>query len=154
MEASTQTRIITRRNPLFIKSEFSRKSLKEGKQVLRACQVAILYSSSQNSLCLTASSRDCRFMAVAILYSSSQNSLGILTMCRRSILQRSVAILYSSSQNSLGHESWKLPKAVSSFCRNPLFIKSEFSRPTGLKPRGIWEKPSRNPLFIKSEFSL
>jgi len=39
------------------------------------------------------------------------------------------------------------------WCRNPLFIKSEFSRrDTELgEPTSIW---SRNPLFIKSEFSL
>ena len=85
-----------------------------------------------------------------------------------------VAILYSSSQNSLCRREVR-KKCVGS-CRNPLFIKSEFSLAWGtlyddyLRPsqsfihqvrilsyssEAFIERDccSRNPLFIKSEFS-
>jgi len=38
------------RNPLFIKSEFSQSNDRHKNTLWRSCQVAILYSSSQNSL--------------------------------------------------------------------------------------------------------
>ena len=63
--------------------------------------VAILYSSSQNSLCEGACRLSLGGEVVAILYSSSQNSLDIFDEEIRRIYSAFVAILYSSSQNSL-----------------------------------------------------
>ena len=63
-----------------------------------------------------------------------------------------VAILYSSSQNSLGPVWLYLKIAHALHGRNPLFIKSEFSRGIlNLSKTSFWQ--GRNPLFIKSEFS-
>ena len=112
----------------------------------RRRQVAILYSSSQNSLwsCLQLLYW---WGLVAILYSSSQNSLGSCSFFMNCRIM--VAILYSSSQNSLLNVSPPFFHALVS--RNPLFIKSEFSR--GSKASLFWGGDRRNPLFIKSEFS-
>ena len=139
------------RNPLFIKSEFS-PDAPTHYFMGQIEQVAILYSSSQNSLAELADEFGVRVanVEVAILYSSSQNSLGARKGPPRR--KRRVAILYSSSQNSLGVEGSTRSGHI---CRrNPLFIKSEFSPWTN--PGGIREKlkACRNPLFIKSEFSL
>jgi len=66
--------------------------------------------------------------AVAILYSSSQNSLlGLHQRCLWVFQPFEVAILYSSSQNSLKVRRFRR-NSVGRYCRNPLFIKSEFSR--------------------------
>ena len=120
---------------------------------------------------------------VAILYSSSQNSLLWTAEVSNGAVSNDycVAILYSSSQNSL-HKRAEIKKfSRSSASRNPLFIKSEFSQSEktraetcqgkrkvailysssqnslGICPRGVsaprGRPPSRNPLFIKSEFS-
>jgi len=65
-----------------------------------------------------------------------------------------VAILYSSSQNSLRKminnkcNKWR-PK-----CRNPLFIKSEFSQPAWTNPGGIREKLKVAILYSSSQNSL
>ena len=66
-----------RRNPLFIKSEFSHYA-PHNKGGLKWQLVAILYSSSQNSLekIDKYAFLACQIAGVAILYSSSQNSLG------------------------------------------------------------------------------
>ena len=66
------------------------------------CCVAILYSSSQNSLKTPSSPSQPSDGGVAILYSSSQNSL-MCTLALHNVCLRlfQVAILYSSSQNSL-----------------------------------------------------
>jgi len=121
--------------------------------------VAILYSSSQNSLQKSGKQKD-RGMGVAILYSSSQNSLSLLNdkgiyiewaeRCRNPLFIKSefsldnpgslacldypggirgeVAILYSSSQNSLCKKVYPDDAPIVWSGRNPLFIKSEFSR--------------------------
>ena len=118
------------RNPLFIKSEFSRNDQLAGYLWRRERDVAILYSSSQNSLLLKADE-------VATMLGVSQSfihQVRILSCLRRWKLNRQagknwqVAILYSSSQNSLRDcPSTGIGKS-SLTCRNPLFIKSEFSR--------------------------
>ena len=142
------------RNPLFIKSEFSRRpcvGIFSGKVLsqsfIHQVRILSLKEVKNENLWFT-------LQKVAILYSSSQNSL-------------SEIFLWRDSQRPL----W--------VCRNPLFIKSEFSQKyryalghvrfmtsqsfihqvrilswgvqrmdTSLQPR------CRNPLFIKSEFSL
>ena len=116
--------IETGRNPLFIKSEFSHLYGETAK--LEKIDVAILYSSSQNSLlpsslslATTRRGRNPLFIksefslekyvtlasnlaGVAILYSSSQNSLNKVTIDLKGLYgDVAVAILYSSSQNSL-----------------------------------------------------
>ena len=107
-----------RRNPLFIKSEFSQQASKPSltafilsqsfihqvrilswaqKEIreFRLCDVAILYSSSQNSL-LPA----CPFFSlpfrfrVAILYSSSQNSLLLLALCAAATVLKSQSFIH------------------------------------------------------------
>jgi len=62
---------------------------------------------------------------VAILYSSSQNSLLKLPSQGLPLCGCIVAILYSSSQNSLTFRATDRHNPASR--RNPLFIKSEFS---------------------------
>jgi len=65
---------------------------------------------------------------VAILYSSSQNSLGEWSHpYRPSACMDVVAILYSSSQNSLVGSPVTQEDMNNVQSRNPLFIKSEFS---------------------------
>ena len=124
-----------RRNPLFIKSEFSPWG--ELLDDYLRPRVAILYSSSQNSLlkwsffkqypgsggrnplfiksefsracaqaivCLARNGR-----GVAILYSSSQNSLNFLKCALYQRRRSLVAILYSSSQNSLSTSATPCP---------------------------------------------
>jgi len=106
--------------------------------ILSTC-VAILYSSSQNSLqYLDEYFLDQVSQGVAILYSSSQNSLMPWGMCV-SWPMESVAILYSSSQNSLSLSSVRTRKlSLSAQSRNPLFIKSEFSpRETKLSSQAL-----------------
>ena len=114
------------RNPLFIKSEFSQenkyKEKKEGKTLKR---VAILYSSSQNSL------RPKKWLIDNFL--TSRNPLFIKSefsyrkqRWNISDTHLRVAILYSSSQNSLAI-GFEYSIDMFSACRNPLFIKSEFS---------------------------
>ena len=64
------------RNPLFIKSEFSLKEGENMEEKKKRTYVAILYSSSQNSLTWVVEVENWGINDVAILYSSSQNSLG------------------------------------------------------------------------------
>ena len=70
-------------------------------------------------------------LKVAILYSSSQNSLfGTVKTIPLLHFGVEVAILYSSSQNSLGLPPYGCISKSRTPCtggRNPLFIKSEFS---------------------------
>ena len=92
------------------------------------------------------------FGEVAILYSSSQNSLIDNLSFYSWEIHLPVAILYSSSQNSLLFKKGYSAEIIQR--RNPLFIKSEFSRCRGQS--SVWcclTASSRNPLFIKSEFS-
>ena len=66
---------------------------------------------------------------------------------------RRVAILYSSSQNSLLVTGTTVSMSLQ--CRNPLFIKSEFSPEKSTYDDLVsFIEQGRNPLFIKSEFSL
>ena len=115
-------------------------------------------------------------MKVAILYSSSQNSLVLQNKGHKVVDAIEVAILYSSSQNSLmGLLNSASTRGLPS--RNPLFIKSEFSpwsigrtRTSVVRSQSFIHQVrilsvikensltsimwwSRNPLFIKSEFS-
>ena len=93
----------------------------------RSGHVAILYSSSQNSLTMVPFVSDVSGSAVAILYSSSQNSLTKAMSSVEKMNPLKVAILYSSSQNSLMCSERKRGQSSIARGRNPLFIKSEFS---------------------------
>ena len=121
--------LFSSRNPLFIKSEFSHSARAGCGQGCPGESVAILYSSSQNSLILSVETeKDIIPSKVAILYSSSRNSLLELSSYEEvelvspsqsfihqvrilshrghmsvghSYAPWTVAILYSSSQNSL-----------------------------------------------------
>ena len=118
------------RNPLFIKSEFSPAGWRLHFFIhWRSC-VAILYSSSQNSLRTSMN----MMLYLLMLYRQSQSFIHQVRILShwgwttpRWQLHPWVAILYSSSQNSLGC----LPLGVQWWAflhsRNPLFIKSEFS---------------------------
>ena len=192
------------RNPLFIKSEFSPVNCIEEDVVNK--EVAILYSSSQNSLgnirVLTAQGKyeSQSFIHQVRILSSFIHTYVTMTLPRRNPLfiksefsqekrrreggdqdgsrnplfiksefshnwlkrslwwnrQAEVAILYSSSQNSLFFLIFIVILISFIKSRNPLFIKSEFSRPMRrpmlLKVLHFWLY-CRNPLFIKSEFS-
>ena len=118
------------RNPLFIKSEFSRE-MKKIIDLKTLYGVAILYSSSQNSLC-----RDTELSEPSSIWRLSQSfihQVRILSTLKRNKHRRKieklfVAILYSSSQNSLRIFTAARPPNWRKLSRNPLFIKSEFSR--------------------------
>ena len=92
------------------------------------------------------------------IYGESQSfihQVRILSSFITSLLQSlsfAVAILYSSSQNSLKLYNLAPPKLVIR-CRNPLFIKSEFSPQQTQRSPPHRQRCGRNPLFIKSEFS-
>jgi len=144
-----------RRNPLFIKSEFSH--WKEDAVRHPEHVVAILYSSSQNSLNLPS------FGWKAVLRSQSFiHQVRILSSYLRwdicLWLPQLVAILYSSSQNSLLS---KLEEAlhIVNDGRNPLFIKSEFSLyerycywKRDAQEVAILYSSSQNSLFLGSSF--
>ena len=116
------------RNPLFIKSEFSQGDGQS--RALYAYQdVAILYSSSQNSLKkrVYIYSYPADYAGRNPLFIKSEFSQGD-GQSRALYAYQDVAILYSSSQNSLlgvNNTSMTTPSLMG---RNPLFIKSEFSR--------------------------
>jgi len=145
---------ISRRNPLFIKSEFS--PFYEGKRGFADFNsVAILYSSSQNSLLRRIHPPLFFFItkSQSFIHQVRILSLMALNAFLWKLLYR-VAILYSSSQNSLEIYG-EVAKLDSLGGRNPLFIKSEFS-PILMCGRSYLTGRilnSRNPLFIKSEFS-
>jgi len=124
--------LIPRRNPLFIKSEFSHEASMLGSQKMH------------------------EIMNVAILYSSSQNSLRIFTAARppnwRKLINTSQSFIHQVRILSWPGAKLRSSKTSSMRRRNPLFIKSEFSPRWQLHP--WWCRLRRNPLFIKSEFSL
>jgi len=118
------------RNPLFIKSEFSRACLAVFKNFTRpAWAVAILYSSSQNSLRETDSHGRCTHIRMSQSFIHQVRILsrnGYIFIATPQTMR--VAILYSSSQNSLmGSASEREIRLSVKSRRNPLFIKSEFS---------------------------
>jgi len=119
------------RNPLFIKSEFSQ---------------------TLSSLCAFFRGLMVKRRRVAILYSSSQNSLKQIHALTLQLHIR-VAILYSSSRNFLTSYTRAEGTTGTARSRNPLFIKSEFSRQGVQTYLHIARNGRRNPLFIKSEFS-
>ena len=89
---------------------------------------------------------------VAILYSSSQNSLSFSSSSSSSKGRGCRNPLFIKSEFS-HHSLWHLMLDYYN-CRNPLFIKSEFSHHEGkLVAEDYVSSASRNPLFIKSEFS-
>ena len=89
-------------------------------------EVAILYSSSQNSLRLCKCFSTFRRKSRNPLFIKSEFSP--LTAGTAQSWTAVVAILYSSSQNSLvSNTSMTIRFSMVSVSRNPLFIKSEFS---------------------------
>jgi len=115
-------------------------------------RVAILYSSSQNSLMPEHKKHIVSLKEeVAILYSSSQNSLvkKIHFNKRRNIYSKSQSFIH---QVRILSTTQRRPSTLQARGRNPLFIKSEFS-PDEDYYTLHQEEDGRNPLFIKSEFS-
>jgi len=150
--------MILRRNPLFIKSEFSLSYFGLLVFLYFLYLVAILYSSSQNSL-----------YWLTFIYNrwkrgvSSQSFIHQVRILSRDSPIKAVldgfyvAILYSSSQNSLSMTiSWRPPISLLSITSQSFIhqvrILSGWQHPRWCRLRLCNRR--RNPLFIKSEFSL